>query len=114
MSKQKLWNAADRSPAKSLEKMLVAAECIIRDLCPPAGPNVHVKAFYFLSGRYRDESAMIGEDRDGVMCRGWGTRLIRGGVSILGLALLLPMTAIITSIKIKYEIRMGMGMGAGC
>jgi hypothetical protein len=33
------------------------------------------------------------------VCRGWGVRLIWGGVSILGLALLLPRIAIIASIK---------------
>ncbi|KAJ7634797.1 Pkinase-domain-containing protein [Roridomyces roridus] len=31
-------------------------ESIKRDLCSPAGRGVHAKAFYFLLGRYRDES----------------------------------------------------------
>jgi hypothetical protein len=89
----------------------------------PAGPNVHAKAFYFPLEMYHDESARIGENGDGsegtprrkgVGCKGWGVRLIWGGVSVLDLALLLPRIVIIVSINIEYKIRMGMGMGAGC
>ncbi|KAJ6627789.1 hypothetical protein B0H10DRAFT_1991897 [Mycena sp. CBHHK59/15] len=38
-------------------------ESIKRDLCSPVGKGVHAKAFYFLLGRYRDESL---HSRDGV------------------------------------------------
>ena len=32
-------------------------DCIRRDLCAPAGRGVYAKAFYFLLGKYRDESS---------------------------------------------------------
>ncbi|KAF9467937.1 hypothetical protein BDZ94DRAFT_1248098 [Collybia nuda] len=45
-------------------------ESIKRDLCAPAGQGVHAKAFYFLLGRYRDESLRNNSDRnrDGETC----------------------------------------------
>lgn len=35
----------------------VQGESIRRDLCSPAGQGVHAKAFYFLLGKYREESS---------------------------------------------------------
>ncbi|KAJ7211327.1 kinase-like domain-containing protein, partial [Mycena pura] len=55
-------------------------ESIIRDLCAPAGMGVHAKAFYFLLGRYREESLRT---RDGVITQSKASRnAIKGMESI--------------------------------
>ncbi len=75
----------------------VHGESIRRDLCSPAGQGVHAKAFYYLLGKYRQESSKICEFES------YHTPVPDPGI-IKSTSLLVESSALATSGLRRYEV----------